>query len=157
VGQALSHLRDDPSLWLISTHAGPPLGASGSLRAQTSAETARASWDRRAHLWRLPDAGAPAFVIDRRRLHGALRFDDLPERPGRLAEHLSAALARSGAARGALGLKGSWTLHAPADHPQFGAWAPRIARLVEQGIVPAAQRGAEIRLDDPSAGGEWRR
>jgi hypothetical protein len=155
VAQALSRLRDDPSLWLVTTQAGPPLGASGTLRSQSGSETTRASWDRRAHLWRLRDAAAPAFLIDRRRLRGRLRFDDLNDPAAGLSDCLSAALGRAGAARGALGLKGSWALHAPAAHPLFPAWAPHIARLVEQGIVPATQRGPEIRLGDPPARDEW--
>jgi hypothetical protein len=158
VGQALSRLRDDRSLWLVSTQAGPPLGASGTLRSQHHNETARAAWDRRGHLWRLPDAATPAFVIDRRRLWGALRLADLAAVAGDgLAGCLPAALARAGAARGALVLKGSWALHAPAAFPEFASWAPWLARLVEQGIIPPEQRGPEIRLADPSARATWQR
>lgn len=154
VRQAAALLHRDPHLWLMMTHPGPPAGPLGqSLRGRNAHS---AVWDGERRLWRFRHATTRYFLCDRRRLYGRLR--PIPQMGGvaPLEQMLSAAMARHGAWRGALGDLQSWHLHAWHHGDPFPQWATALARLIEEGRFPDIQRGEyDLRLDQPIPRREW--
>jgi hypothetical protein len=147
VAEGLTAL-DDPSVWLVMTHAGPPAGPLGTRQSLGRANADRAQWDDHSKTWRFVTASTRYFLTDRRRLRRRLAplwrgNDVLP-----LEDCLSDALARHGAFRANLAREGSWDLHAFNHGAPFPEWADGIARCIERGAVPEVQRGIyDLRLD----------
>jgi hypothetical protein len=156
VHEGLSVL-EDPSVWLVMTHAGPPCGPVGTRASLGPANEHAPEWDERAKGWRFQSASTRYFLTDRRRLHGKVPVvrDGAAMRP--LEDCLSAGLCREGAFRVNLAREGSWDLHVFDHGPPFLQWAAHIAWLIERGIVPSEQRGNyDLRLDQPPWRRAWR-
>jgi glycosyltransferase involved in cell wall biosynthesis len=154
VGQAAALLHRDSNLWLMMTHPGPPAGPQGQSLKGRNARSA--VWDADRRLWRFCHATTRYFLCDRRRLHGRLR--PLAQMGGvaPLEQMISAAMARHGAVRGALGDLESWHLHAWHHGDPFPQWAETLARLIEEGRFPDLQRGEyDLRLDQLIPRREW--
>lgn len=141
VAEGLRQLDADAALWFIMTHAGPPAAALGTAASLGPGNQGRASWDAARALWLFRHVSSRYFLCDRRRLRGKLPV--VLEHAGLapLETCFSAALERESAFRANLALEGSWDLHLADHRPPFPGWALCIARLVERGIVPVAQRG----------------
>lgn len=154
VRQAAALLHRDPSLWLMMTHPGPPAGPRGqSLRGRNARS---AVWDADRDLWRFRHATTRYFLCDRRRLHGRLRPIAQMGGVAPLEQMISAAMARQGACRAALGDLESWHLHAWHHGDPFPQWVATLARLIEEGRFPDIQRGEyDLRLDQPISRREW--
>jgi hypothetical protein len=139
---------EDPGVWLVMTHSGPPAGPLGARSSLGRANADRASWHSPSRTWRFADASTRYFLTDRRRLRNRLEplWHGSGLRP--LEECISAALGRHRACRANLAREGSWDLHGWDHGPPFPDWAERVARAVEEGRVPEAQRGIyDLRLD----------
>jgi glycosyltransferase involved in cell wall biosynthesis len=154
VGQAAALLHRDPNLWLMMTHPGPPAGPRGQSLKGRNAHSA--VWDGDRQIWRFRHATTRYFLCDRRRLQGRLRPIAQMGGVAPLEQMISAAMARHGAFRGALGDLESWHLHAWHHGDPFPQWAESLARLVEEGRFPDLQRGEyDLRLDQPIPRREW--
>ncbi|MBX2998650.1 MAG: glycosyltransferase family 2 protein [Caldilineaceae bacterium] len=154
VRQAAALLHRDPRLWLMMTHPGPPAGPPGQSLSGRNARTA--VWDAHRRLWRFRHATTRYFLCDRRRLHGRLRPIAQMGGVAPLEQMISAAMARHGAFRGALGDLESWHLHAWHHGEPFPQWAPALTQLIEDGRFPEFQRGEyDLRLDQPIPRREW--
>ncbi len=155
IADALSRMRLDPKLWLMTTHAGPPCGAVGSLRSLSREEMGQMSWDRRLGVWRSRRALPEYFLVDRTKLTGALPAAD--PAPASLGDWITLALRESGAQRGSLDGQRSWAVHARGALPH-SEWPERFTRLLERGVFPACQRGKfELNLGDSGLEYAWRR
>jgi hypothetical protein len=155
VAEGLAPL-DDPSVWLVMTHGGPPSGPIGTRRSLGPGNERGVAWDETHRAWSFSWASTRYFLTDRTRLRG--RVAPLWEKGELLPLEvcLSASLERAGARRLNLARRGSWDLHAYHHGAPFPEWAARIAWLVEQGIVPARQRGQfDLRLDLPQTQRDW--
>jgi len=154
VGQALRCMAEDPKLWLMMTHPGPPAGAPGkSLGAENMR---RASWDEKLSIWRFRHATTRYFLCDRRRLHHSLPFVASARGAAPLEQCLSLALRQNRAFRGNLGNLESWHLHVWHHGEPFPAWAHSLTKAVEAGDFPILQRGDyDLRLDRTQMRGQW--
>lgn len=154
VRRALPHLQQDPDIWLMMTHPGPPAGPPG--RSLGSRNAAIATWDAARSLWLFQSCTTRYFLCDRRRLRGRLR----PLWRGQgclpLEQCISHALKRHHAYRGMLGDLRSWHLHAWHHGEPFPAWAQALAAAVAAGHYPAVQKGHyDLRLDRPRDRSAW--
>jgi hypothetical protein len=155
IADALARMSLDPKLWLMTTHAGPPSGAVGSLRSLSREEMGQMSWDRRLGVWRSRRALPEYFLVDRTKLTGALPAADPV--PNSLGDWITLAMRESGAQRGSLDGQRSWAVHARGALP-FSEWPARFTRLIEKGVFPACQRGKfELNLGDSRLEYAWRR
>lgn len=146
VAQALRCMRQDPRLWLMMTHPGPPAGPPG--RSLSGPNRNRASWDARLQLWRFSTATTRYFLCDRRRLRGRLRPVFRGNGCVPLEQCISQGLQSDGAFRGNLGDLQSWHLHAWTHADPFPEWAAALAETVAAGSYPALQAGRyDLRLD----------
>ena len=156
VSAALKHLLEDPSIWLMMTHPGPPAGSPGASLGTSNLR--RASWDKMRRIWRFRQATTRYFLCDRRNLHGKLVPIFRAGGCAPLENLISLALQRNGAFRGALGDLNSWHLHSWYHGTPFPDWAEAIARQVEAGRYPEIQRGEyDLRLDRPPSQSAWAR
>lgn len=154
VSEAFKCLREDPQLWLMMSHPGPPAGPPGKSLVGQNAHSA--SWDSQRNLWRFRHATTRYFLCDRRRLHGQLRPIFLASGCAPLEQCISHAMQRQGTFRGALGDLESWHLHVWYHGAPFSQWAPTLGKLVEEGHFPEAQRGHyDLRLDQESIRKQW--
>jgi hypothetical protein len=154
VAQSLRCMTQDPTLWLMMTHPGPPAGPPG--RSLAGANARRARWDRRLQLWRFRTATTRYFLCDRRSLRGHLLplFDGNSCRP--LEQCISHTMQHHNAFRGNLGEGQSWHLHAWSHADPFPAWAPALVQLVSAGHYPELQRGHyDLRLDHLQSRRAW--
>lgn len=155
VSQAVSLLQDDPSLWLMMTHPGPPHGPVGQSLGKRN--VGRATWDATQQMWRFRHATTRYFLCHRQRLRGKLAFVPRRGQCAPLEQCISKGLQQQGAFRGALGDLQSWHLHAWHHSEPFPAWAASIAKTIEVGHYPNLQRGNyDLRLDRPSVQQAWR-
>ncbi len=154
VEHALHIMNDDPHIWLMMTHPGPPAGPPGKSLGNRNAR--RAIWDANLMLWLFRHATARYFLCDRRKLHHRLRYVPMAQGCAPLEQCISRALQEHGAFRGALGDLRTWHLHAWDHSEPFPQWVAAIARSVESGRVPVLQRGDyDLRLDNPSSRKKW--
>jgi glycosyltransferase involved in cell wall biosynthesis len=138
VERALACMAQDGRLWLMMVHPGPSAGPPG--RSLDPRNARRATWDSRLGLYRFRTATTRYFLCDRRKLRGRLLAVETGRGCAPLERCIGAALQRHGAFRGNLGDGESWHLHP--------GWAPPLARAIEDGRVPALQRGNyDLRLD----------
>ncbi|MGA7732107.1 MAG: glycosyltransferase family 2 protein [Chloroflexia bacterium] len=155
VKRALSLMQDDPQLWLMMTHPGPPAGPPGSSLGRTNSP--RATWDSDLYLWRFRQATTRYFLCDRRRIRNRLSPIFQAGGCAPLEQCISQALQRYGASRGALGDLESWHLHAWYHGDPFPRWALALVELVERGSFPDLQRGEyDLRLDREMVRKQWR-
>lgn len=158
VEQALGHLDDDPTLWLMMTHGGPPAGPVDQKRSLGPTNARRAKWDDNRRIWRFQTASTRYFLCDRRRLRGKLRFCAQGGGCAPLEQCISDALQRHGASRGCVAFDGSWDLHPHSHEEPFPSRAGELVAAVEAGEVPPSQRGRyDMRLDIPQHRRAWER
>jgi hypothetical protein len=138
IADALARLRADDRLWLMTTHAGPPSGAIGSVRSLSREEMGPLSWDRRLGVWRSRRALSEYFLLDRRKIAGALSPQD--PAPACLGDWITTAMAKAGGSRGSLDGRRSWAVHARGELA-LSDWPLRFTRLIEKGLFPTCQRG----------------
>jgi glycosyltransferase involved in cell wall biosynthesis len=154
VSKAFDYLSEDPRLWLMMTHPGPPAGPLG--RSLVGQNAKSASWDPQRKLWQFRHATTRYFLCDRRRLYGRLRPIFQAGGCVPLEQCISQAMQREGGLRGALGDLESWHMHAWYHGDPFPQWASAIARLVEDGQYPGIQRGNyDLRLDYGPTRRQW--
>jgi hypothetical protein len=154
VSQALNCLQEDPRIWLMMTHPGPPAGPPGQSLVGQNALSAR--WDPQSKLWRFSHATTRYFLCDRRRLHGQLSPIFQVGGCIPLEQCISQAMQHRGAFRGALGDLESWHLHVWYHGEPFPQWAPALTWLIEEGRFPEAQRGYyDLRLDEKTTRRLW--
>lgn len=154
VSQALRCMAEDPRLWLMMTHPGPPAGPPGkSLGPQNMR---RAIWDAELSIWRFRHATTRYFLGDRRKLRHNLRLVPSAGGCAPLEQCVSQALRQHGAFRGNLGHLESWHLHVWHHGDPFPEWASSLTRAIEAGYFPASQRGNyDLRLDRAVVRGQW--
>lgn len=146
VSEALTKLKNDPAIWLMMTHPGPPAGSAG--RSLSSYNKRLAKWDGEIDVWRFSTATTRYFLCDRRKLYRRLRPIDRDGGCAPLEQCLSRALQENQAFRGALGNLESWHLHAWSHADPFPKWATALATAIEEGSYPDFQRGEyDLRLD----------
>jgi hypothetical protein len=153
VASAAQKLEADSKLWFVMPHAGPPCGAPDDARTPAP-DDGRAHWDKKLKAWRLRAATLECFLLDRRKLLGAL--DPPIRRAESLGEWMAASLRSRGAYAGMLAGSSAWGVHVTPRELPIAAWPARMAESVQRGVYPAAQFGrAHVALDDGEATRAW--
>lgn len=154
VVRALEAMQRDPRLWLMMTHAGPPVGQPG--RSIAGANLRRARWDAALEVWRFRTASTRFFLTDRRNLRGRLPKLGNGRDCRPLEQCISGALSTNNAFRGDVGNCRTWHLHAFSHAHPFSEWAPRLVESIKQGRYPKIQEGNyDLCLDRPSERAHW--
>jgi hypothetical protein len=156
VHEALLRMRSDPGLWLMTTHPGPPAGPVGHPKSRPRGRLSSAQWDRRLRIWRTREACPSYYLVDRRKLLGALpRLESAPESLAAWVSHLPCE-GRGG--HGSVATKGSWAVDAGGETMPGADWVPALMELVTRGACPTIQRGwFELPLSDPAFARAWAR
>jgi len=155
VARALACMQRDLRLWLMMTHAGPPVGPPG--RSLAGANLRRARWDSRLEVWKFRTASTRFFLTDRRTLRNRLQVVGGGRECRPLEQCISRALTAHNALRGDVGNCRSWHLHAFDHADPFPDWAPRLVEAIEQGRYPAFQAGLyDLTLDRPRDRARWK-
>jgi glycosyltransferase involved in cell wall biosynthesis len=154
VSQAVEIMNQDPALWLMMTHPGPPAGPVGKSIGPPNSK--RAIWDTDLSIWRFRHATTRYFLCDRRKLHHTLRRVPVGNGCAPLERCISEALERHRAFRGNLGDLKSWHLHVWSHDDPFPAWVASLTRAIEAGHFPASQGGKyDLHLDHPAVRCQW--